>query len=137
MKNLLWWLIIGSRGGLVRAEILKALKEHPHTAAQLAERLHLDYTTVRYHLRILGENNVVSGAGKKYGETYALTQTMEFHWPLFLEILAKLAKPAPMQPPSPAPGTGGTSEAAPPGDASGEKVHSPPPASPPGGGGQP
>lgn len=108
MKNLLWWLIIGSRGGLVRADILRALKEHPHTAAQLAERLHLDYTTVRYHLRILGENNVVSGAGKKYGETYGLTQTMEFHWPLFEEILAKLGKREPKEekgysPPSPTP----------------------------------
>lgn len=121
MKNLLWWLIIGSRGGLVRAEILQALKEHPHTAAQLAERLHLDYTTVRYHLRIMGENNVVSGAGKKYGETYGLTQTMEFHWPLFLEILAKLGKSAP-------PG---------PGASSGEKVHSPPPSPPPEGGNPP
>ncbi|MEM3085947.1 MAG: winged helix-turn-helix domain-containing protein [Halobacteria archaeon] len=132
MKNLLWWLIIGSRGGLVRAEILKALKEHPHTAAQLAERLHLDYTTVRYHLRIMGENNVVSGAGKKYGETYALTQTMEFHWPLFLEILAKLGKEAAAPPAAPAAGAPGGG-----GGASGEKVHSPPPASPPEGGNPP
>lgn len=125
MKNLLWWLIIGSRGGLVRAEVLKALKEHPHTAAQLAERLHLDYTTVRYHLRIMGENNVVTGAGKKYGETYALTQTMEFHWPLFQEILAKLGKPTPRPTEQSTAGGGGSSE---------EKVHSPPPASPPEGG---
>lgn len=123
MKNLLWWLIIGSRGGLVRADILQALKEHPHTATQLAERLHLDYTTVRYHLRIMSENNVVSGAGKKYGETYALTQTMEFHWPLFLEILTKLGRPAPPRPAEP--GGGGGS--------SGEKVHSSPPAPPEGG----
>jgi DNA-binding transcriptional ArsR family regulator len=92
MKNILWWLIIGSKGGINRAEIIKALRERPYTAVQLAEHLKLDYTTIRYHLKVLQDNNIIDTTGKKYGETYYLSQQMESNYNLFQEILEKIGK---------------------------------------------
>jgi len=89
MKNVLWWIIVSSKGGINRAEIIKALKERPYTANQLAEALKLDYTTIRYHLKVMQDNNIVSGVGKKYGETYYLTPQMEANYKVFEEIIAK------------------------------------------------
>ena len=92
MRNVLWWLIVGSKGGANRVEIIKSLKERPYTASQLAEHLKLDYTTIRYHLKVLSDNNVVSCVGKKYGETYYLSPQMESNYSVFEEILERIRK---------------------------------------------
>ncbi len=77
MKKLLWWLIAGSSGGPNRARIILMLNERPYNAHQLAEDLDLNYKTVRHHLKVLEENNVVTSSGKqKYGELYFLSDKM-------------------------------------------------------------
>lgn len=77
MKKLLWWLILGTRGGINRAKIIIKLKERPYNANQLAEGLNLNYRTIRHHIKILEDSEIVKSAGKKYGKMYFLSENME------------------------------------------------------------
>lgn len=87
MKKLLWWLIAGSTGGPNRAKIIILLHERPYNAHQLAEKLNLNYKTVRHHLKVLKENNVITSSGKqKYGELYFLSDRMMNNYEVFNEI---------------------------------------------------
>lgn len=90
MKKLLWWLIAGSSGGPNRAKIIMKLNERPFNAHQLAEELDLNYKTVRHHLKVLDENNVITSSGQKYGELYFLSDKMTDNYDVFNEIWDKL-----------------------------------------------
>jgi DNA-binding transcriptional ArsR family regulator len=93
MKKLLWWLIAGSSGGPNRAKIIMALHKRPYNAHQLSEELDLNYKTVRHHLKVLQENNVITSSGKqKYGELYFLSDNMSDNYDIFNEIWDELGK---------------------------------------------
>jgi len=92
LKYLLWWLIAGTRGGVTRAQIIKALKETPQNANQLASVLEKDYRTIRHHLKVLQKNRIITSAGDGYGTTYFLSPVMEENYALFEEILKKIWK---------------------------------------------
>ena len=93
MKNLIWWLIAGSKGGINRARIIDLLHQRPYNANQLTEILALDYKTVRHHLGVLLENRVIeSNVGEKYGTLYFLSHGMEDNFGLFQEIWEKVGK---------------------------------------------
>jgi DNA-binding transcriptional ArsR family regulator len=62
MKRVIWWLIVGTKSGLNRARIIRALEERPYNANQLAEALGLDYKTVRHHLKVLMDNKIITSA---------------------------------------------------------------------------
>src|SRR5882672_8875504 len=90
MDQLLWYLLAGTRGGLNRLRIIQALIERPLNAHQLADRLGLDYRTVRHHLDLLTKNNVLSRpTGDAYGSLYFVSGMMKNHMGTFNEILAK------------------------------------------------
>lgn len=92
MKKLLWWLIAGSSGGPNRAKIIMALHKRPYNAHQLAEELDLNYKTVRHHLKVLQENNVITSSGKqKYGELYFLSDQMTDNYDIFSDIWDELS----------------------------------------------
>jgi len=86
MKKMLWWLILGTRGGINRAKIIKKLNEHPYNANQLSEELNVNYRTIRYHINILEDSNVVKSAGEKYGKMYFLSEDMEMNYNDFEKI---------------------------------------------------
>lgn len=87
MRKLLWWLIAGSTGGPNRARIIRTLHQRPYNANQLSEELDLNYKTIRHHIKVLEENNVITSAGMhKYGEMYFLTDKMEENYETFQEI---------------------------------------------------
>ena len=93
MKNLLWWLIAGSKGGVNRARIINLLHQRPYNANQLTEILGLDYKTVRHHLSVLLENRVIeSNDGEKYGTMYFLSRIMEDNFALFQDIWVRVDK---------------------------------------------
>jgi len=92
LKYLLGWLIAGTRGGLTRAKIIKALKETPQNANQLANLLRMDYRTIRHHLEVLEKNKMITSVGEGYGTTYFLSPAMEENYSLFEEILKKIWK---------------------------------------------
>jgi DNA-binding transcriptional ArsR family regulator len=91
MKKVLWWLILGTRGGINRARIIKTLNERPYNAHQLAELLDVNYRTIRHHIKILEDSGVVQSAGEKYGKMYFLSEKMENNYNEF-EIVWKQVK---------------------------------------------
>jgi len=91
-ERLLWWLFAGSVGGSTRARVVYAIKEEPRNAQQLSERLGLDYTTVKHHLKVLVQNHIVVTEGNSYGKLYFLSDSMESHWNMLEEILERSRK---------------------------------------------
>lgn len=87
MDGVLWYLLASSRGGESRTRILRVIDERPRNANQIAEELDLDYTTVRHHLDVLTENNVVRRGGDGYGTVYLFTDQVEHNWDVVEEIL--------------------------------------------------
>src|SRR3972149_4102559 len=92
LKHLLGWLIAGTRVGVTRAQIIKAIHETPQNANQLANALKVDYKTARYHLEVLEKNRIVTSVGDKYGATYFLSQALEDNYGEFEDLLKKIWK---------------------------------------------
>ncbi|MBI5680970.1 MAG: winged helix-turn-helix transcriptional regulator [Methanobacterium sp.] len=92
MKKLLWWLIAGMKGGLNRAKIIKMLNERPYNAHQLSDELNLDYKTIRHHIKVLEENNIVKSGDEKYGKMYFLSPAIEENYDIFTEIWEQIGK---------------------------------------------
>lgn len=86
MEGVLWQLLASSRGGPTRTRLLSSLAEHPRNANELANELDLDYTTIRHHLDILCENNVVKRTDNEYGAVYLVTDQVKAHWEVVEEI---------------------------------------------------
>ncbi|WP_121822550.1 winged helix-turn-helix domain-containing protein [Halostella salina] len=87
MEQALWYLFAGTRGGENRARIVRVLSERPRNANQIAEAMDVDYNTVRHHLEMLTEHDVVETGGNDYGKLYFLTDRFERHREEFEEIL--------------------------------------------------
>ena len=93
MKNILWYLIAGTKGGETRGKIIDLLKRNPSNANRIAEMLNLDYKTIRHHLEVLEKNNVITPINKgNYGAVYFLSEDMKLNYKLFWEIWAKFGK---------------------------------------------
>jgi len=90
MEKVLWYLLAGTRGGANRARIIRALRERPRNANQLAEHLDLDYNTVRYHLDMLTDHNVLETGGEAYGKVYLVTDQFRHHEAVFERITDQL-----------------------------------------------
>jgi len=92
MDKLIWWVFTGTAGGPNRARIVRVLNERPYNAHQLAEKLDLNYKTVRHHLKILEENKMIDTSGEnKYGTLYFLTPKMEENYDVLKEILKEMS----------------------------------------------
>jgi DNA-binding transcriptional ArsR family regulator len=87
MEAVLWYVLTGTRGGKNRVRILRALDERPRNANQLAEDLDLDYKTVRHHLDVLMDNDVVTNSGDEYGTIYMPSDRVRSHWETVEEIM--------------------------------------------------
>lgn len=86
-------MIAGSTGGPNRARIIMELHERPFNAHQIAEKLNLNYKTVRHHLKVLEENKVIISSGNhKYGELYFLTENMTKNYEIFQDIWEELRR---------------------------------------------
>jgi DNA-binding transcriptional ArsR family regulator len=89
-KHLLLWLFTGTRGGTNRGRIIEILREEPMNTNQLRILLDLDYRTVKHHLDVLEDNDLITSTGNKYGKMYFLSQKMEDSLSDFDEIWADL-----------------------------------------------
>ena len=93
LDHLLWHLIVGTKGGPNRLQILFLLSDGPLNANQLTKELKLDYKTVKHHLEILVENGLVKVSNeKKYGELYYLTNYAREKIKVFDKIWKQLDK---------------------------------------------
>jgi DNA-binding transcriptional ArsR family regulator len=79
MEKALWYLLAGTRGGANRVRLIRAIEDRPRNANQLSEHLDLDYNTVRHHLDMLLDHDVVERSGDEYGALYFLTDRFERH----------------------------------------------------------
>jgi len=91
-KRLLWFIFLGSRGGLNRLKIISSIKKTPLNTNQLAKELGLDYKAIQHHIKILEKNNLITKVGEKYGVTYFISTFLEVNMETFEEISAKLDK---------------------------------------------
>ncbi len=90
MEAVLWYVLTGTRGGSNRARILRALDDRPRNANQLAEDLDLDYKTVRHHLEVLGDNDIVKKSGDEYGAIYMPSDRVRHNWKTVEEIIREV-----------------------------------------------
>ncbi|WP_336326178.1 ArsR/SmtB family transcription factor [Halovenus sp. HT40] len=90
MEGVLWYVLTGTRGGTNRVRLLRALDERPRNANQLADDLDLDYKTVRHHLDVLVENDVVKSSGDDYGAVYLPTERTRSHWETVTTIIEQV-----------------------------------------------
>jgi DNA-binding transcriptional ArsR family regulator len=92
-KRVLMYLLVGSKGGNNRVQMIKLLKDEPMNANKIGERLGLDYKTIQHHLKILQENNVVvTNSAGTYGAMYFLTPYLERNISVLEEIWARFGK---------------------------------------------
>jgi len=92
IKNILYWLIANSLGGVNRGRILKELFNKPQNANELSNNLGLEYKTVRYHLKVLYENKLITSVGGGYGKTYFPSEELEQNKHVFNEIWYEIGK---------------------------------------------
>ena len=79
MEKALWYLLAGTRGGENRARLIRLLDDRPRNANKLAEKLDVDYNTVRHHLDVLLDHDIVERGGDDYGAMYFLTDRFDHH----------------------------------------------------------
>lgn len=87
MEGVLWQLLASSRGADTRTRLLRAIDSRPRNPNQLADALDMDYTTIRHHLRVLEDNNVITASSDDYGAVYLPTDQVRTHWDTVEEIL--------------------------------------------------
>ena len=80
MEAVLWYVLAGTRGGMNRVRILRALDERPSNPNQLASDMDLNYDTVRHHLDVLTDNDLVRSSGDDYGAVYLPTASVKDNW---------------------------------------------------------
>jgi len=90
MEGSLWYVLTGTRGGENRVRLLRAVDEQPRNANQLAEDLELNYKTVRHHLDVMTDNDILRKSGDDYGAVYLLTDRVEEHWDTVEEIFERM-----------------------------------------------
>ena len=86
VKRLLNYLILGTRGGYARAQIIEAIRTQQLNAHQLSEKLGYDYSTIRHHLEVLMENSLLIASGDRYGQVFSLGPELEDNYETFLAI---------------------------------------------------
>ncbi len=93
MKQVLLYLITGTRGGVTRARIINHIRKRPGNAHQLAKLLKLDYKTITHHLEILVDNKILAmTTQRKYGAVYYLDEFFEKEQiKIFDDLVAKLS----------------------------------------------
>jgi len=93
LRRVLWYVLAGTRGGLMRIRIIELIKDRPYNANQIKESLKVDYKTIQHHLKVLMENRILTTSEeKKYGSVYFLSPLVEKNVHIIDEIRAKLGK---------------------------------------------
>jgi DNA-binding transcriptional ArsR family regulator len=84
---MLWYLLVGTRGGENRLRIVDLLQTRRMNAHEAAKELGLDYRTIRHHLVLLEQAGVVTRPlGDVYGSPYEVTAHLLAGLPALDEI---------------------------------------------------
>lgn len=87
MDGVLWYVLSSSRQSDTRVRIVEHLDDQPLNANELSEALGLEYSTVRHHLEILEENDILQKSDEEYGADYLLTDQVREDWDTVEEII--------------------------------------------------
>ncbi|MFO7792589.1 MAG: PAS domain S-box protein [Candidatus Saliniplasma sp.] len=90
MKRELSYLILGQQGGENRIKILEKLKERSYNLNQLAKELDLNYRTIKHHVDILLEYDLIVSSGDGYGKVYFLSEKLEENYEILQDMKSKL-----------------------------------------------
>jgi predicted transcriptional regulator len=91
-NHVLYWLLANSMGGKNRVKIIEELFRKPQNANELSKNLSIEYKTIRYHLKIMMENNLIEVAGSGYGKTYFVSDNLKNHKDYYKKILKEIGK---------------------------------------------
>ncbi|OLC34756.1 MAG: transcriptional regulator [Thaumarchaeota archaeon 13_1_40CM_4_38_7] len=91
-KRLLWFVFMGSKGGLNRIRLISVIRKNPLNANQLAKEMGLDYKAIQHHIGVLEKNNLITRVGDKYGANFFISTFLEVNLDVFDEIVSKLEK---------------------------------------------
>ncbi len=89
LKENLAFLLIGQSGGENRFRIIELLKDRPSNINQISNKLDLNYRTVRHHIDVLMEHDLVVSAGEDYGKVYLLSSKLEDNMDVFENLNQK------------------------------------------------
>ena len=76
-KRLLWFVFMGSKGGLNRIRLVSIIRNTPLNANQIAKEMGLDYKAIQHHIGVLEKNNMITRVGDKYGATFFISTSMQ------------------------------------------------------------
>ena len=82
-----WWIIVGSKGGAMRAKILQLICETPMNAHQVSEALRVNYRTATFHLDVMAKNGLVRTGGPRYGLVYFPSPACMAHKDLLRKVI--------------------------------------------------
>ena len=89
-RQLMYWLIASSKGGLNRAKIILLLKQKPMNTRQLATKMGVHYTTIQHHVDVLLKNGFLASPGAGYGKVLFLSQDLEDNYAEFQKIAEQI-----------------------------------------------
>ncbi|MGQ0606082.1 MAG: winged helix-turn-helix domain-containing protein [Candidatus Nitrosotenuis sp.] len=87
-----WHLFADSKGATNRRRLMIYLKNNLANANQLANHFHMDYKGIRFHLRVLEENNLVRNSEHGYNDYYFVAPAFEINEEIFWEINTMMEK---------------------------------------------
>ncbi len=90
LKQELSYLILGQQGGDNRIKILELLNERSYNINQLANELDLNYRTVKHHIEVLSNYDLITSSGEGYGNVYFLSPKLEKNFKWVEEMKKKL-----------------------------------------------
>lgn len=87
LRQTLAYLLIGQTGGKNRYKIIELLKERPYNINQISKKLGLNYRTVKHHIEVMTDNNLLTSSGEgEYGEVYFLTERLKNNLEIYENI---------------------------------------------------
>lgn len=92
LERILKLSIAGTRGGLVRLQILLILQKKATNINQLAKYLNLDYTTIQHHIRVLIKSYLIASSNKKYKNEYMLSPMLNANTHILEELKENIGK---------------------------------------------
>ncbi len=87
LAQALEYLLLATRGGVMRARILTTLRSKPQNMHQLAKHLQIDYKTAQHHIELLLKYQVLTAFNKgHYGAVYFIHASLKESWSQFDSI---------------------------------------------------
>lgn len=90
LKQELSYLMLGQQGGENRIKILESVRERSYNINQLSNELKLNYRTIKHHIDILLEHDLIVSSGEGYGDVYFISPKLEKNYDVLKEIESKL-----------------------------------------------